>query len=323
MSFAWIREPGKSSEVFSLNDNSSGDFYFSPFEGEIKRLSITERIRANCADWVLTKLSFKDLPNINPQDSHNEESYLKIVSKAVQSCLNGALEKVVLSRRKAHIDISVSPISVFERMCDEYPLATIYLISITGNSLWMGATPECLLELTGNKLKTMSLAATRPTGSEGSWGIKEQEEQHLVTRDIVHMLDAIGCESITVEGPDILSAGPVEHLCSIIRGKHLNDPPITIAKSLHPTPAVGGLPRAQSKAFIGQNEGYDRSFYSGYFGWESNMRSIFYVNLRCMEIGRDGILCYAGGGITSKSNSNEEWIETEEKLKTLERVILG
>jgi len=47
------------------------------------------------------------------------------------------------------------------------------------------------------------------------------------------------------------------------------------------------------------------------------------VNLRCLEWGHDGMLCYAGGGITSKSDPHQEWKETEQKLQTLERVIFG
>jgi|TARA_B110000444_G_scaffold139268_1_gene130733 isochorismate synthase len=323
MSFAWIREPGKESRVFSLFESPVGDFYFSQFDGRLIQLLITDIILKNCSKWVSEKLISNALPNIYPKDSHNYDDFLQVVSQASEVCSNGVLEKVVLSRTKAHKLTSVSPTNVFERLCREYPLATIYLISIDGNSLWMGATPECLLELNGKHLKTMSLAATRPVNSEGRWGIKEREEQHLVTRDIVHMLDALGCKKISVDGPKILTAGPVEHLCSSIEAVRPMGAAITMIKSLHPTPAVGGLPRAQSMAFILQHENYNRSFYSGYFGWNNDERSIFYVNLRCMEIGRDGLICYAGAGITSKSNAKDEWVETEEKLKTLERVIVG
>ena len=323
MSFAWIREPGEKSKVFSLSESPVGDFYFAQFDGSLIRLLINDIIRQDCSKWVSDNLVLSNLPDINPEDSHLYEDFVKVVSRASNVCLNGVLEKVVISRTKAHKSISVSPINVFERLCQEYSLATIYMISIDGHSLWMGATPECLLELNGRNLKTMSLAATRPVNSKGVWGVKEQEEQHLVTRDIVHMLDALGCKNISVNGPEILPAGPVEHLCSLIEAYSPIAPAITMIKSLHPTPAVGGLPRAQSKAFIVQQENYNRSFYSGYFGWNKDDRSIFYVSLRCMEIGKDGLICYAGAGITSKSNAKDEWLETEEKLKTLQRVILG
>ena len=322
MSFAWIREPGKKSIVFSLREKNDGDFYFAPFDGQLIQLSISKAIIKNCDKWVKSNLKLTSLPKINLNDSHSKSDYLKLVQKALSSCKNNALEKVVLSRTKAHKLGSVSPVEMFNKLCDQYPLASVYMILIDGFTLWIGATPECLMELDGNQFRTMSLAATRPINYDGKWGIKEEEEQQLVTRDIVQMLDALGCQNINMGDPKTLAAGPVEHLCSLIEAFHPLKNALKTARSLHPTPAVGGLPRAQSKAFILQHENYNRYFYSGYFGWQKDNRSIFYVNLRCMELGNNGILSYAGAGITSKSKPEDEWNETEEKLKTLHRVIL-
>ena len=322
MSFAWIREPGKKSIVFSLREKNDGDFYFAQFDGQLIQLSISEIITENCGKWVESNLKLNRLPRIYPNDSHSKGDYLNLVQKAVNSCKNNVLEKVVLSRTKAHKLSSISPVKMFHKLCEEYPLASVYMILIDGFTMWIGATPECLMELNGDSFRTMSLAATRPINFDGKWGIKEKEEQELVTRDIVQMLDALGCQRINVGDLKTLAAGPVEHLCSFIEAFHPLNNAVKTARSLHPTPAVGGLPRAQSKAFILQQENYNRSFYSGYFGWEKDNRSIFYVNLRCMEIGSNGILSYAGAGITSKSKPEDEWNETEEKLKTLHRVIL-
>jgi isochorismate synthase len=187
----------------------------------------------------------------------------------------------------------------------------------------MGATPECLTEVQGQVVRTMSLAGTRLLGSKGVWGLKEREEQHVVTKDIVQMLQALGLQSLEIDGPTVLQAGPVEHLCSHITGVHSTISAWEVALALHPTPAVGGLPRAQSQAFIRLHEGYNRRNYSGYFGWSGPERSVFYVTLRCVEWGSDGLLGYAGGGITAKSDPEGEWVETEQKLRTLESVLIG
>ena len=80
--------------------------------------------------------------------------------------------------------------------------------------------------------------------------------------------------------------------------------------------------RGHRKYMGKEHEGYDRSWYSGYFGWKDDDRYAFFVNLRCMEIGSDGMQCYAGGGITSRSEPRAEWLETAAKLQTLEQVIL-
>jgi isochorismate synthase len=116
----------------------------------------------------------------------------------------------------------------------------------------------------------------------------------------------------------------VEHLKSDITAvgntkTHL----LKVAKSLHPTPAVSGLPRAAALKFLAEWEPFDRSAYAGFFGLEnnSNQSGIFYVNLRCMRIKADTLTLYAGGGINSESNAVAEWEETVTKLSTLKSVL--
>ncbi|HAB36022.1 MAG TPA: isochorismate synthase [Cryomorphaceae bacterium] len=322
--FALIRETGRDMLGMELRSAQRGSFFYSPYQGQPERFEVVQSwqgqaARAAAVDYV----DASELPAVRQSTSHTQSLYESLVEKARRACEEGALEKVVLSRCQSYPSSDLDPLDTFDRLCASYPGATVYLIQREGQTLWMGATPECLVSMEGQSLHTMSLAGTRVSGGSGAWGAKEREEQHLVTRDIIHMLQVLGCKELTVEGPTVLPAGPVEHLCSMIHGERNGSAPEEIAAALHPTPAVGGLPRAQAATFIRQREGYDRRFYSGYFGWSEPHRSAFYVNLRCSEWGQDSVLCYAGGGITSKSDAHQEWLETEQKLKTLERVIFG
>jgi isochorismate synthase len=45
------------------------------------------------------------------------------------------------------------------------------------------------------------------------------------------------------------------------------------------------------------------------------------VNLRCMEIGNEKAILYAGAGITQDSNPQAEWEETERKMQTMLSVL--
>jgi len=322
--FALIRESGREILGMELRSAQRGSFFFSPFHGVPERYEVLQSWSgAEARGEAARHLDLGALPLLEQTTSHIQSHYESLVDKARRACEEGALEKVVLSRCRSYTSTSLDPLETFDRLCAHYPGATVYLIQREGHTLWMGATPECLVSMEGQAVKTMSLAGTRVAGGSGAWGAKEREEQHLVTRDITHMLQVLGCKDLTIEGPTVLNAGPVEHLCSMIHGVRNGSAPEEIAAALHPTPAVGGLPRAQAATFIRQREGYDRRFYSGYFGWSEDQRSAFYVNLRCLEWGQDGMLCYAGGGITSKSDPHQEWQETEQKLKTLERVIFG
>ena len=97
-----------------------------------------------------------------------------------------------------------------------------------------------------------------------------------------------------------------------------------ILQALHPTPAVCGLPKEDAFRFILSHEGYDRSYYAGFFGrWEPEGKTALYVNLRCMQCGEgaEKIRLYAGGGILPASVCEEEWMETERKLQTMKYVI--
>jgi isochorismate synthase len=91
---------------------------------------------------------------------------------------------------------------------------------------------------------------------------------------------------------------------------------------LHPTPAVCGLPKDKSKAFILDNENYDRTFYTGFLG-ELNVedQTDLFVNLRCMEISGSQAHLYMGCGITKESIPEKEWEESCNKSATMKRVL--
>ena len=93
---------------------------------------------------------------------------------------------------------------------------------------------------------------------------------------------------------------------------------------LHPTSAVGGMPKAAALAFLQQHEGYDRAYYSGFLG-PVNVAAPgiarLYVNLRCLQLRATEAILYAGTGLTIDSDPAREWQETEMKLQTISAVL--
>ena len=90
---------------------------------------------------------------------------------------------------------------------------------------------------------------------------------------------------------------------------------------MHPTPAVGGMPKEKAIAFISENEGYDREFYTGFFGPVSREDYQLFVNLRCAQWTKEAVFLYSGAGITSSSDPTLEWVEILKKMKTLAAVL--
>jgi isochorismate synthase len=93
---------------------------------------------------------------------------------------------------------------------------------------------------------------------------------------------------------------------------------------LHPTSAVCGMPLEKARTFLAEQEGYDRTFYSGYLGPVNINREIhIFVNLRCMQLRDENAILYAGAGVTADSSAEKEWEETEMKMNTLLRVLIA
>jgi isochorismate synthase len=94
-----------------------------------------------------------------------------------------------------------------------------------------------------------------------------------------------------------------------------------LIRSLHPTPAVCGLPREKALQLIEKHETHNRNLYAGLIGYKSKEELNVFVNLRCMQVTENDFLLYVGGGITDQSIPENEWNETENKAKTLMRVL--
>ena len=237
-------------------------------------------------------------------------------------------EKAVISRIKVIERNYRSKLTdIFQLLISSYSNAFIYLFNMNGQ-LWMGATPEPLLCSDKNNVETVSLAGTREYNAENlninNWGKKERVEQELVTCYIDKALRKLGIEKYHAVGPYTKKAGNLVHLRTDFTIKQNKVSPIlgNLIKELHPTSAVCGLPKHEAMDFILRLEKHKRKYYSGFLGpINLDERLQLYVNLRCMQILSNRLVLYIGVGITSGSNPDDEWVETEIKADTLLAVI--
>ncbi len=258
-----------------------------------------------------------------------KEEYTSNVSQAVQAIHNGEFHKVIVSRVLVE---SIKPEfnvgRVYKSMCETYPHAMVYLFKMPQTNAWMGATPEpCLIKKEG-WFKTVSLAGTRVLNQKKlhdiQWGEKEIAEQAIVSRFIVKLIDNLGVDTYKIKGPQNFVAGNLVHLFTSFEFK-VEDVKVDwtdFLESLHPTPSVCGLPRAESLDYILSKENHKRTYYSGLIGpLNINNSTDLFVNLRCMQIGVHSLALYSGAGITDSSDPQKEWEETTNKLQTVKKVL--
>lgn len=261
----------------------------------------------------------------------SKNSHIDLVSKGIESIDAGLLTKVVLSR-KQEVEINgMDAVQLFQNLLAGYPNAFCYIWYHPKVGLWLGATPETLLNIKNDRLYTMALAGTQSFKGtlNVDWGEKEIEEQQLVTDFVVRGLkSAIGSQKgIDVSKAMTVRAGSLLHLQTTIKTdlRAGNGLVAKLLSEIHPTPAVCGFPKNEARRFIAENEGYDREYYTGFLGGlnlNSISESSLFVNLRCMQIKDGKAIIYIGGGITKDSVPHKEWQETVNKTGTMLKVLV-
>jgi len=265
---------------------------------------------------VSSKMSSHNITFSKQNHFSTKEEYEENVRKAQQYIINEEIEKVVLSKVKS-LGQSIDPVGSFFNLEENYKRAFIYCLYHPHAGTWIGASPEKLLEKKGlNGYHIHSIAGTKSLDQE--WTSKEVKEQNVVTDFVISQLHSHGIRKGEVEGPFDLAYGNIKHLKTSISFKSSIESS-EILNYIHPTPAVCGIPVNKAKRIIQELEGYNRSFYTGYLGLQSQKAQLesFFVNLRCMQVTDDNCYIYTGAGIMKDSVPGDEWNEVEAKAKTL------
>lgn len=301
--------------LYQLYGYEQKGFVFAPFSGAPPVVITADELLSGSLTRQPTNES-----DVQLDLNKGKSVHLALVKKAISKISEGELEKVVVSRC-IKVLYDKSAIQLFSNLAVKYSNAFCYLFFHPKIGLWIGATPEQFLKIEGNQLFTTALAGTLPyeQDKEPNWTQKEFTEQAMVTKHIVENLNKLDLDPKT-EGPNNKRAGKLWHLNTKVFAQLSKKNSIkAIINALHPTPAVCGLPTQKAKAFILNNENYDREYYTGFLG-ELNLLEDdinLFVNLRCMQLQDTTAVIYVGGGITKDSEPEKEWQETINKSKTI------
>lgn len=238
---------------------------------------------------------------------------------------NKAIKKLVLSRRlNCKLSSTLDAEKLFLRACTLRPNNFVALWHTPVSGTWLVATPEPLLERTNSVWHTVALAGTLPWNDniDVLWDNKNKEEQVLVKDFIAATLKPV-TEDMDISPTYSLRSGNIQHLCNDITFTLKDNVNLCqVLQTLHPTPAVCGLPREKSKSAILEIEPTSRFYYAGFSGpYLLKEQTMLYVSLRCMQLNANMATLYAGGGIMPESKENEEWEETVRKMATMRQLI--
>lgn len=263
------------------------------------------------------------------QDVLPAEQWKQLVREVTATINTGSMQKVVLAREvQAQRSRPCAIRQSLERLRDMSPRAYLFAIS-RGEHCFFGATPERLVRLDAKQVEVTALAGTSRRGAIEAEdlalgeqllaSVKDRHEHALVVAMLRSTLDAF-CKDLDIPSePTLLKLKNVQHLYTPIAGNLRADTNLLdLVAALHPTPAVGGLPRAAALEYLHTHEQLDRGWFAAPVGWiDAQGDGEFAVALRSALVTGNHASLFAGCGIVGDSDPESEFAETALKLRAM------
>jgi len=246
------------------------------------------------------------------------EPFRATVSAALDEIAAGRLHKVVVARRlRVEGAAPLADRTLLARLAA--PGVTRFALRLDG-ATFLGASPERLVARHGRLVTSEALAGSAPAGRAAALAasVKDRHEHRPVVEAIAAALAPLCVELDVPAAPEPRALRDVVHLATPIRGQLADDTHVLgLAAALHPTPAVGGTPRAAALEFIAERE-LPRGWYAAPFGWFDRAGDgELAVALRSGVVRGAEAHLYAGSGIVAGSDPDAELAETRLKLRTM------
>lgn len=256
----------------------------------------------------------------------------EMVEQARQAIASQQLQKVVLSRVcEVRHNVAIDPLPAVTFLDELYPSCYRFLYEAVPGHAFFGASPELLISRNGAVIKTMGLAGSigrgqtvaedRALASDLLASQKDMGEHQLVVEAIrQRLMPRCGHLEVARE-PDILRFRNIQHLYTPIAGELIDAATTSVldlVRELHPTPALGGVPRDKALDFLIEAEPVPRGWYAGPIGWfDGSENGTFSVAIRSAVTQHQRAWLYAGAGIVADSDPEKEWSETELKFRPI------
>jgi menaquinone-specific isochorismate synthase len=263
------------------------------------------------------------------------EEWKKTVDEVVKELTVGPLKKVVLARElRLLFKDKVEVEDVLDNLYKQQRESFIFAFESNGDC-FIGASPERLVKKQGTEVYSTCLAGSISRGKTeeedrilGQTLLNDQKnliEHGFVVEMIKEALEESCEEIILPDKPQLMKIRDIQHLYTPVIGKcHKDTSLLLLVERLHPTPALGGLPKNAAVEKIRQVEMLDRGFYAAPLGWvDYRQNGEFAVSIRSGLIQDDEVSLFAGCGVVADSESESEYLETGLKFRPMLRALGG
>jgi anthranilate synthase component 1 len=267
------------------------------------------------------------------KSNFTQPQYERAVLKAKEYIKAGDIFQVVPSQR-FETRISVEPYEIYRALRLINPSPYMYFLRC-GDATIVGASPEVMVRLEGDRIDLRPIAGTRRRGAT------EDEDQKLATELLADpkeraehiMLVDLGRNDVgRVSAPGSVQVSElmvieryshVMHIVSNVRGTlEGSRDSFDVIRACFPAGTVSGAPKIRAMEIIDELEPTRRGPYAGavgYFGFSGNMDTC--ITIRTLVIKEGVAYIQAGGGVVADSDPAAEYQETVNKARAMMRAV--
>jgi anthranilate synthase component 1 len=275
------------------------------------------------------------------QTSLGHDEYVRAVETAKDAIAAGEAIQVVLARRQS-FDLPIDPttgepldgIGLYRSLRRVNPSPYLFFTRVPAFEV-VGASPELLVQVDGDKLTTHPIAGTRPRGatpaedqllSEQLQRDPKERAEHVMLVDLgrndLGRVARPGTVTVT-KYMEVEKYSHVLHLVSHVEARLRPDADALDAlRAVFPAGTLSGAPKVRAMQLIAAAEGERRGLYGGavgYLGYDGNMDTAITIRSAVLRDGRAHV--HTGAGIVTGSVPEKEFEETEHKAAALRRAI--
>jgi anthranilate synthase component I len=281
------------------------------------------------------------VPDDRIETSLGRDEYIRAVEVAKEAIAAGEAIQVVLARRQS-FDLPVDPatgaplsgIGLYRSLRRVNPSPYLFFVRTPSFEV-VGASPELLLQVEGDRLTTHPIAGTRPRGADEREDaiLAEQLQRDPKERAEHVMLVDLGRNDLgRVSRPgtvtvsrymDVERYSHVLHLVSHVEGRlRPNLDALDALRAVFPAGTLSGAPKVRAMQLIAAAEGERRGLYGGavgYLGYDGNLDTAITIRSAVLRAGQAHV--HTGAGIVAGSVPEREFEETEHKAAAIRRAI--
>jgi anthranilate synthase component I len=275
------------------------------------------------------------------ETSLGRDEYIHAVEVAKDAIAAGEAIQVVLARRQSFglpVDpatgVALDGIGLYRALRRVNPSPYLFFTR-TPTFEVVGASPELLLQVEGDRLTTHPIAGTRPRGVDAKEDALLAEELQADPKERAEhvMLVDLGRNDLgRVARPGTVTVSKymeveryshVLHLVSHVEGRLKPElDALDALRSVFPAGTLSGAPKVRAMQLISAAEGERRGLYGGavgYLGYDGNLDTAITIRSAVLKDGQAHV--HTGAGIVAGSVPEREFEETEHKAAALRRAI--